>query len=116
MAWNVEFTRTAEKQLKKLDVKWQCTIFDFLENEIATLPDQKKHRNELVGDKAGFWRYRFGDYRVICDVREEQFVIREVTIVHRKEGYGLSASLTPATIFDTAKPVQVNRVIRPIIS
>lgn len=87
MAWNVEFTRTAEKQLKKLDKKWQRGILDYLENEIAMLPDPKKRGKELVGDKAGFWRYRIGDYRVICDVRENQFVILAVTIGHRKEVY-----------------------------
>lgn len=87
MAWNVEFTRTAEKQLKKLEKKLQRDILDYLENEIATLPDPKKRGKELVGDKAGFWRYRIGDYRVICDVRENQFVILAVTIGHRKEVY-----------------------------
>lgn len=45
MAWNVELSRTAERQLKKLDKKWRRDILDYLENEIVTLPDtilQKK--------------------------------------------------------------------------
>jgi len=87
LAWTIELTRTAEKQLKKLDKKWQRDILDYLEKEIAPLSDPKKRGKELVGDKAGFWRYRVGDYRIICDVREEQFVILAVTIGHRKEVY-----------------------------
>lgn len=51
MAWNVELTATAEKQLKKLDPKWQRIILDYLEDEIAGLSDPRSRGKGLVGDR-----------------------------------------------------------------
>jgi len=66
LAWNVELTATAEKQLKKLDRKWQGIILDYLEDEIADLSDPRSRGKGLVGDRKGIWRYRVGDYRILC--------------------------------------------------
>ena len=87
MAWNVDFTDTAKKQLRKLDRQWQSRILDYLEDEIAILDDPKSRGKALVGDKKGLWRYRVGNYRIICDISDEDFVILAVTIGHRKNIY-----------------------------
>lgn len=87
MVWNVEITQTAFKQLKKLDRKWQSLILDYLEDEIAPLVDPRQRGKALVGDKKGLWRYRVGDYRIICEIQEERLLIAAVTIGHRKDVY-----------------------------
>jgi len=87
LAWNVDFTDTAKKQLRKLDRQWQSRILDYLEDEIAILDDPKSRGKALVGDKKGLWRYRVGNYRIICDISDEDFVILAVTIGHRKNIY-----------------------------
>jgi mRNA-degrading endonuclease RelE of RelBE toxin-antitoxin system len=53
LAWNVELTATAEKQLKKLDRKWQGIILDYLEDEVAGLTDQRSRGKGLVGARKG---------------------------------------------------------------
>ena len=87
MAWNVELTETAEKQLVKLDKKWQTIILDYLEDEVAALDDPRTRGKGLVGDLKGLWRYRVGDYRIICRTLDDQLVIFAVTIGHRKDVY-----------------------------
>ena len=87
MAWSVELTATAEKQLKKLDGKWRGIILDYLEDEIATLTDPRSRGKGLVGDKKGIWRYRVGDYRNLCQILDAELVILAVTIGHRRDVY-----------------------------
>ena len=87
MAWNVELTATAEKQLKKLDRKWQGIILDYLEDEIAGLSDPRSRGKGLAGDRKDIWRYRVGDYRILCQILDAELVIVAVTIRHRKDAY-----------------------------
>jgi mRNA interferase RelE/StbE len=87
LAWNVELSATAEKQLRKLDRQWQAANLDYLEDEIAPLPDPRSKGKALVGDKKGLWRFRVADFRVICEVQETQLVILAVAIGHRKNVY-----------------------------
>jgi len=87
LAWSVDFTDTAIKALKKIDKKWQSKILDYLEDEIAALEDPRSRGKALVGDKKGFWRYRVGDYRVICKLFDSESVILAVTLGHRKKVY-----------------------------
>ena len=87
MAWNVELTKTAENQLRKLEKKWQITILDYFEDDISTLDNPRLRGKALTGDKKDLWRYRLGDYRIICDIRDEQLVLLAVTIGYRKDVY-----------------------------
>ncbi|MBI5816356.1 MAG: type II toxin-antitoxin system RelE/ParE family toxin [Nitrospinae bacterium] len=85
MGWSVRFSATAGKQLKKLDTKWQSAILDYLEDRVA--PEPKKFGKALIGDKAGMWRYRVGDYRIICEMLDQQATIHVLKIGHRKDVY-----------------------------
>ena len=87
MAWNVELSATAEKQLRKLDRQWQAMILDFLEDEVAPMPDPRSKGKALVGDKKGLWRYRVGDFRILCQIQDAELVILAVVIGHRKDVY-----------------------------
>jgi mRNA interferase RelE/StbE len=87
LAWSVEFTATAERQLKKLDRKWQALILDYLEDEVASLENPRSNGKGLLHDKKGLWRYRIGDYRAICKIEDTHMVIVAVTVGHRKDVY-----------------------------
>ncbi len=87
MAWNVELTDTAKRQLAKLDRQWQAAILDYLEDEIATLDDPRRRGKPLVGDRKGLWRYRVGDYRLLCELRGKELIVLVVAIGHRREVY-----------------------------
>ena len=87
MAWKIEISETAQKQLKKIDKYWQRAILDYLENEIVLLVEPRQRGKALVGDKKGLWRYRIGDFRVICQMLDTELVILTLAIAHQKEVY-----------------------------
>ena len=85
MAWSVELTETAQKQLRKLDQQWQSQILDYLEVEVAGQTDVRNRGKALTGNKKELWRYRVGDYKIICQIEDAELVILAVTIGHRRE-------------------------------
>ena len=85
MAWRVEFTRTAEKQMAKLDRQVQRAILDYLRKRVRANPRQLG--KPLRGDKKGLWRYRVGDYRLICDMKDDVTTVLVLASGHRKEVY-----------------------------
>jgi mRNA interferase RelE/StbE len=87
LAWTVEFLASAKKSFKKLDRPWQQAILDYLENEISVLDDPRSRGKALTGEKRGLWRYRVGDYRIICDIEDSRLTILAVAIGHRREVY-----------------------------
>lgn len=87
MVWSVELSNTATKQLRKIDKKWQAKILDYLEDEVAALDNPRSRGKALVGDKKGLWRYRVGDYRILCEIDDGDFIILALTLGHRKNIY-----------------------------
>lgn len=87
MAWDVDFTDTAKRQLSKLDRQWQAAVLDYLEDQIVSLDDPRSRGKPLVGDRKGLWRYRVGDYRILCDLRDNELIVLVVTIAHRRKVY-----------------------------
>ena len=69
MAWKIEITHTAERQIKKLDRLTQQSIIEFLRKRIAAAENPRQWGKPLHGEKRGLWRYRVGDYRIICDIQ-----------------------------------------------
>ena len=70
----VEYSESALKQLKKLDGQFQRAIIQEM-NEIATLDDPRQRGKALKANLSGLWRYRVGDYRVICDIQDAKILI-----------------------------------------
>lgn len=87
MAWKIEYTETARKQLRKLDKQIARQIVDFMDERIAPLDDPRSTGKALVGPLGGLWRFRVGDYRVICDIRDDTLVTLVVQIGNRREVY-----------------------------
>lgn len=85
--WKIEFLATATRQLRKIDKRWQSSILDYLEDEIAKLEDPRTRGKALHGEKRGLWRYRVGNYRIICEILDDQLVIAAIMIGHRKDIY-----------------------------
>lgn len=86
MAFSVEYTKTALRQLRKLDRQVARRILDYVD-ETATLDDPRTRGKGLVGDRAGIWRYRVGDYRVLCELLDDEFVILALEVGHRSSVY-----------------------------
>ena len=84
MAWAVSFTAAAEKQPSRLDPPVQRRILKFLE-EIAQ-GDPRGKGKAMQGD-AHAWRYRVGDYRIVCDLVDHGLVVYVIRVGHRGEVY-----------------------------
>lgn len=82
----IEYTETARKQLKKLDKAMQKRILDYMD-EVALLENPRSRGKALVENMRGLWRYRVGDYRVICEIQESRIIISVLKIGHRKNIY-----------------------------
>ncbi|NTW55319.1 MAG: type II toxin-antitoxin system RelE/ParE family toxin [Chlorobaculum sp.] len=85
MAWKIEFTSSAEKELAKLDKSAAKRILKYLRERVSG--DPKSSGKALKGGLSGLWRYRVGDYRVICEINNETITVLVLRVGHRKEIY-----------------------------
>jgi mRNA interferase RelE/StbE len=87
LGWTVRITTHAKKQLAKLDRPTADLITRFLRDKLANAVDVRPFGHALTGDLKGRWRYRVGDYRVLCELRDHELLVLVVAIGHRKEIY-----------------------------
>jgi mRNA interferase RelE/StbE len=85
--WRTEYTDVAARELLKLDKPVRERILTFLRERAEKLEDPKEIAEPLVGELRGLWRFRVGDYRIICDIRRDVLLILVLQIGHRKEVY-----------------------------
>lgn len=86
MAWTIEVSEKAVRSLRKMDKQTARRIRDEL-SEIAKLEDPRSRGKVLTGNLAGVWRYRVGDYRILCDIEDGRLVILVIDVAHRREVY-----------------------------
>lgn len=87
MAWKIEYNPHVEKDLRAIDRKDQRRIQDFMNERVALLEDPRTIGDSLKGTLGGLWKYRVGDYRIICDIRDESVTVLVVRIGHRRKVY-----------------------------
>lgn len=88
MAWRVELSSQAQKNLAQLDPQIARRILSFLHERLAPRDDPRSIGEALQGSRLGeFWRYRVGDYRVIANIESEALRILVVRIGNRREVY-----------------------------
>jgi mRNA interferase RelE/StbE len=87
MAWTIKIDSGALKTLKSLDKQARQRIERFLDG-LANEENPRSKGLALQGEKfAGLWRYRVGDYRLICQIRDGDVVVLVLQIGYRKEVY-----------------------------
>ena len=87
MAWTIDYTQTALNQLRKLDRQSARRILDFLDERVAQRDDPRSTGKALSGPLGGLWRYRVGDFRVICAIRDGELRVLMVELGNRREVY-----------------------------
>ena len=93
MAWTVEVSAFAQKQLGKLDKPVARRILGWLDDRIEGCKDPRHFGEPLkgdlgdLGDLGGLWRYRIGDFRVICEIQDGRMVVLALSVGHRREIY-----------------------------
>jgi mRNA interferase RelE/StbE len=88
MAYNVELSESAERELGKLDALQAKRILKFLHQRVAKLDDPRSVGEALHSSRLGeFWKYRVGDYRLICKIEDDRLIVLVLRVGHRKEIY-----------------------------
>lgn len=75
MSWTVEFQEQALKDLKRLDKMAQKQILHYLSTRIEGSENPRQFGRSLAGNKKGLWRYRIGNYRVICSLEDKSCIV-----------------------------------------
>jgi mRNA interferase RelE/StbE len=87
LTWLIKFDQRATKELKKLDQVAQKRIIAYLKKQVAVQNNPRLFGKSLTGDKQGLWRYRVGDYRIICDLLDEEVTVLVIKVGHRQSVY-----------------------------
>ena len=88
MAYKVEFDPDALKDLRRLDRPIQQRLVGFLKLRVAVLDNPRDIGEPLAGARLGnYWKYRVGDWRIICDIQDARIVVRVLRIGNRREVY-----------------------------
>ena len=88
MAWTINYTESALRQLKKLDQSIALRVVDYMDERVATVDDPRTLGKNLVGPKlSDYWRYRVGDIRVICNIQDGEMCVLVIEIGNRREIY-----------------------------
>lgn len=85
--YRVEYSRHALKQLKKLDKFQARIILTWIEDNLVDTSDPYRFGKGLVGNRSGEWRYRVGQYRIICLIKDDVLTIHIFEIGHRSSVY-----------------------------
>lgn len=88
MAWIVEFDQAAARELDQLDRQHARKILTYLAERIATSEDPRRFGVPLRHGLSGLWKYRVGDYRVVCDIQDDKVLVLVLRIGHRRRVYG----------------------------
>lgn len=86
LTWTIKISERALRSLRKMDKQVARRIRDKLA-EISTLENPRSTGKALTGSLAGVWRYRVGDYRILCDIEDNELVVIIIDVAHRREVY-----------------------------
>ena len=87
LTWTIEYTQTARAQLRKLDKQMARRIVDYMNERVAGLEEPRSLGKALTGPLGELWRYRVGDYRVICDIQDAALRVLVVRVGSRGKVY-----------------------------
>lgn len=87
MSWGYSFNESARKQLKKLGRHAQKEILCYLDERVEADEEPRRFGKGLKADLSGLWRYRVGDYRILCQIQDHELIVLVVGVGHRREVY-----------------------------
>lgn len=80
-------SKKINKQLKKMDRHIREVIESWINNNLKDCENPRLKGRTLCGSKAGQWRYRIGDYRLFCEIKDDKLIILAISIAHRSNAY-----------------------------
>lgn len=87
LVYKVEYSQEARKQLKKLDRQILIKIKEWIEDRLVESENPRLWGKALTSSHGEKWRYRIGDYRILCLIKDEIVTIEVVKLGHRKDIY-----------------------------
>ena len=87
MIYSVETTERFDKEFKKLDRYTQWMIKAWIEKNLEGCEEPRRQGKALTANCKGQWRYRIGDYRLICLIEDNKLIILALSVGHRREIY-----------------------------
>jgi len=87
LAWTVKFRESALKELEKLSKPEQLKIRDYLRKRLLKAQNPRDFGKTLRNNKAELWCYRIEKFRLICQIKEDQFCILIIKIGKRDKVY-----------------------------
>lgn len=85
--YNVELSERFKKEFRKLDKYTQKIIRSWINKNLVECQNPRQYGKGLTANRKGQWRYRIGDYRLICEIEDENMIILALTIGHRRSIY-----------------------------
>ena len=85
--WRLVFSKKADKQLSKMDINTSRIIVSWLLKNIDGCENPRIYGKGLTADYSSAWRFRIGDYRVLCDIQDMKLIILVFNIDHRRTVY-----------------------------
>ncbi|WP_292474490.1 type II toxin-antitoxin system RelE/ParE family toxin [Methanosphaera sp.] len=85
--YSVKTSERFKKDFVKLDKYTQKLIKSWIQKNLVGCSNPRQHGKGLTANRSGQWRYRIGDYRLICEIRDNELVILALSIGHRREVY-----------------------------
>jgi mRNA interferase RelE/StbE len=87
MRYRIETTERFDREFRKLDRYTQRMVKAWIDRNISETDNPRQHGKGLSADRRGQWRYRIGDYRLLCEIQDDRLVILALTIGHRRDVY-----------------------------
>lgn len=85
--WRLVFSKKADKQLAKMDPGVRRIVVAWLLKNVDGCDNPRQHGKGLTGNLSGAWRYRIGDFRILCEIRDEELVVLALEVGHRRDVY-----------------------------
>lgn len=87
MTYSVETTTRFDREFRKLDRYTQRMLKSWIDKNLVGTDNPRRHGKGLTANRSGQWRYRIGDYRLICLIEDDKLVILALSVGHRREVY-----------------------------
>ena len=87
MSYSVETTPRFDREFKKLDRFTQRMLKTWIEKHLVGCDDPRAGGKPLSANRKGQWRYRIGDYRLICAIEDDRLIVLALSVGHRSAVY-----------------------------
>lgn len=87
MGWTIEITARARKNINNLDKQAAIRVLSFLSDRLAATDNPRQLGKQLTGPLKHYWSYRVGDYRLLCEIKDEKLIVLVLEVGNRREIY-----------------------------